>query len=68
MTDYANITQYQQDTITQIWLSLAFLSASAQIAHTEAETHILAQPRAAALSAKGTIGARHWFIREVKGH
>lgn len=59
MTDYSDITQYQQDTITQIWLSLvqyAFLpvSVSAQIAQTEAKTHIYTQPQAVALSANGT--------------
>lgn len=57
MTDYSDITQYQQDTITQIWLSLvqyAFLPVSAQIAQTEAKTHIYTPPQALALSAKGT--------------
>lgn len=43
MTDYSDITQYQQDTITQILLSLVqyeFLPASAQNALTQTETHI----------------------------
>lgn len=65
MTDYSDITQYQQDTITQILLSLVqyeFLLASAQKnSHTDRKrhtnTHTYTHPQAVALSAKVTTGA-----------